>query len=102
MQVACDIPLQSSQQGQKLYFRPHLNQRHAHKVMGPQSCGSPNFENFGSPNTKCHLDVGPMASHKVYYKGEGGGFPQVRAMVNLVNPSLPMVSLSTKNSSTMH
>jgi len=25
-----------------------------------------------------------VASHKVYYKGEDGGFPQVRAMVNLV------------------
>jgi hypothetical protein len=30
---------------------------------------------LGSPGTKCHLNVGPMAKHKVYYKGEGGGFP---------------------------
>jgi len=30
---------------------------------------------FGSPRTKCHLDVGLMERHKVYYKGEGGGFP---------------------------
>ncbi len=30
-----------------------------------------------SPGTKCHLDVGLMSSHKIYYKGEGGGFPQV-------------------------
>jgi hypothetical protein len=30
---------------------------------------------FGSPGTKCHLDVGFMERHKVYYKGEGGGFP---------------------------
>jgi len=30
---------------------------------------------LGSLGTKWHLDVGPMASHKVYYKGEGGGFP---------------------------
>jgi hypothetical protein len=36
---------------------------------------------FGSLETKCHLDVGLVESHKVYYKGEGGGFPQVRAMV---------------------
>jgi hypothetical protein len=28
-----------------------------------------------SPGTKCHLNVGPMGSHRVYYKGEGGGFP---------------------------
>jgi hypothetical protein len=32
---------------------------------------------FGNPETKCHLDVGLMERHKVYYKGEGGGFPQV-------------------------
>jgi hypothetical protein len=40
---------------------------------------------FGSPETKCHLDVGLMERHKVYYKGEGGGFPQVQAMVSLVS-----------------
>ncbi len=46
---------------------------------------------FGSPKTKCHLDVGLVERHIVYYEGENGGFPQVRAMVSLVNPSLPMV-----------
>jgi len=30
---------------------------------------------LGNLGTKCHLDAGPMASHKVYYKGENGGFP---------------------------
>jgi hypothetical protein len=34
----------------------------------------------GVPGEKSHLDVGPVESHKVYYKGEGGGFPQVRAV----------------------
>jgi len=29
---------------------------------------------FGSPRTKCHLDVGFVERHKIYYKGEGGGF----------------------------
>jgi len=57
--------------------------------MGPQSCKSPNFGNFetptGSPGTKSHLDVGFMERHKVYDKGEGGGFPQVRAVVSLVS-----------------
>jgi hypothetical protein len=28
---------------------------------------------FGSPKTKCHLDVGSVERCKVYYKGEGGG-----------------------------
>ncbi len=31
-----------------------------------------------------------MASHIEYYKGEGGGFPQVRIVMNLVNLCLPM------------
>jgi len=34
---------------------------------------------------KCkYTNLGSVASHRVYYKGEGGGFPQVRAMVNLM------------------
>jgi hypothetical protein len=24
---------------------------------------------LGNPETKCHLDVGPVAKHKAYYKG---------------------------------
>jgi hypothetical protein len=68
--------------------------------MGPQSRGSPNSGNFelplGSLKTKCHLDVGPMARHIVYYKGEGGGFPQVWAMVNLVSLSCPWLVLAPK------
>ncbi len=30
----------------------------------------------GSPGTKSHLDVAFVESHRVYYKGEGGGFPK--------------------------
>jgi hypothetical protein len=37
-----------------------------------------------------------MANHGVCYKGEGGGFPQVWAMVSLVNLSLPMAHPNTK------
>ncbi len=39
---------------------------------------------ISSPGTKNHLDVAPMKRHKVYYKREGGGFPQVRAVVSLM------------------
>jgi len=39
---------------------------------------------FESPEKKSHLDVVSAESCRVYYMGEGGGFPQVRAMVNLV------------------
>ncbi len=51
---------------------------------------------FESSKTKWHLGDGPMARHKVYYKGEGGGFPQVRVMVNLVNLCLFVVRPCTK------
>jgi hypothetical protein len=37
-----------------------------------------------------------MESHKVYYKGEGAGFPQARAMVNLMSPSLLVTRLAPK------
>jgi hypothetical protein len=57
---------------------------------------------FGSPATKWHLGASPVARHRVYYKGEGGGFPQVRAVVNLMSPSLPVAHLSTKSASAMH
>ncbi len=57
---------------------------------------------LGSLGTKCHLDVGLVDRHKIYYKGKGGGFPQVQAVVNLVSPSLPMIRLGTKSVPTMH
>jgi hypothetical protein len=106
MQVPCNIPLESSQRGLQLCFKPHLNQRSAHKVIEPQSRKSlilgisrlP-FESLG---TKCHLDVGIAKRHKVYYKGEGGGFPQVQVVVSLVSPSLPMAHSSTESVQTTH
>ncbi len=39
---------------------------------------------LGSPGKKSHLDVVPETWRREYYMGEGGGFPQVRAMVCLV------------------
>jgi len=44
------------------------------KLWGPKIMG---MLILGSPETNCHLDVGLVERHKVYYKGEGGGFPQV-------------------------
>jgi hypothetical protein len=83
----------------------HNDQRFAQDVMCPESRGSPNYEDFGmrisglplgSPGTKSHLDVAPMESCRVYYKGEGGGFPQVQAMVSLVCSSCPWFILAPK------
>jgi hypothetical protein len=46
--------------------------------------------------TKSHLDMGPMERCRVYYKGEGGRFPQVRAVVSLMCPSCPWLVLAPK------
>jgi hypothetical protein len=51
---------------------------------------------FGSLRTKSHLDVGPVERHKVYYKGEGGGFPQVRAVASLMSLNCPWFVLTPK------
>ncbi len=56
--MVCDIPLKSSQRKLQLCFRLHLNWRFTHKIMGPQSRGSP----------KWHMGASPMAKYRVYYK----------------------------------
>jgi hypothetical protein len=86
-----------SRQELQLCFKPHLDLRFSRKVMGLQSRGSPNLGDFeGSLGTKSHLDVGSVDIHRVYYKGEGGGFPQVWAMVSLVCPCCPWLVLAPK------
>jgi hypothetical protein len=44
------------------------------KVTGVPAVGISGLP-LGSPGTKNHLDVAPMESYRVYYMGEGGGFP---------------------------
>jgi len=106
VQVACDIPLESSRRGLQRCFIPHFNRRFAHKLWGPKVTGVPTlgilWVPFGNLETKCHLDVSLVEKHRVYYKGEGGGFPQVRVVLSLVNLSLPVAHLSTKSVPTMH
>jgi hypothetical protein len=99
VKVVCDTPLESSWRELQLFFRCHLDQRFAHKVIALQSRRS---SNFGSPGTKCHLDVGLVEKHKVYYMGEGGRFPRVQAVVSLVSPRSHMARPSTKSAATMH
>jgi len=50
----------------------------------------------GSLKIKSHLNVGLVERHRVYYKGEGGGFPQVQAVMSLMNPSCPWLVLAPK------
>jgi hypothetical protein len=70
----------------------------ASKVTGVPTLGISKlpFVSPRNPKTKWHLRVGPKAMHIVYYKVEGGGFPQVQAVVNLVSPCLLVVSPCTK------
>jgi len=105
VQVACDIPLESSlNKGYNFVWDLILIRSLHTKLWGPKIAGVPTLGilglPFGSPETKCHLDVGLVEKHKVYYKGEGGGFPQVQA-VSLMSPSLPMARPSTKSALTM-
>jgi len=51
---------------------------------------------FGSLEKKSHLDVASVKSCRVYYKREGGGFPQVRAMVSLVCLCCPWLVLAPR------
>jgi hypothetical protein len=51
---------------------------------------------LGTPGTKSHLDVALVEWRRVYYMGEGGGFPRIRAVVSQVSPELPVACLSTK------
>jgi hypothetical protein len=57
---------------------------------------------LGSLETKWYLGAGPMARHRGYYKGEGGGFSQVWTVMNLANLCLPVVRLFTKSVPIMH
>jgi hypothetical protein len=54
------------------------------------------LQSRGSPETKSHLDVALVERCKVYYKGEGDGFHQVRAVVSLVSPSCQWLVLTPK------
>ncbi len=48
------------------------------------------------PGEKSHLDVGSVANHRVYYKGEGGGFLGIQAVVSLLCPCYPWLVLAPK------
>jgi hypothetical protein len=49
----------------------------AHKVVEVPTLGILKLP-FGSPKTKCHLDVGLVERHKVYYKGKVVASPKFR------------------------
>jgi hypothetical protein len=65
------------------------------KVPGVQT-GTVLGLSLGSPEIKGHWDVAPVEWCRVYYMKEGGGFPQVRAVVS---QKLSMACPSTKGAS---
>jgi hypothetical protein len=99
LQKECDMALESYRGEIQLWFRPHSNRRSEPGDMSSQSPESPTRDNFGTPpweSREKELDVASMERHKVYYMGEGGGFPRVRAMVSQVSPRLPVACPNTK------
>jgi hypothetical protein len=106
MQVVCHISLESSWQGLQLCLdlisiEGFHTKLWAFKVVGIRTLGISGLS-LGSPGTKCHLNASLVARHRVYYKGEGGGLPQIQAMVSFVSPSLFMTRPCTKSASTVH
>jgi hypothetical protein len=83
VQVTYDILLESSQQKLQLCFRPHFNERSSQKLWAskvvkiPISSISrlPTWESWDKMTFGCK----PCGRHREYYKGEGGGVPQVWA-----------------------
>jgi hypothetical protein len=73
----------------------------SHKVTGVPTLAISGLPH-GSPRTKSHLDEGAAERCRVYYMGEGGGFPRIQVVMNLVNPKSPVALLSTKGAPTMH
>jgi hypothetical protein len=70
--------------------------------MAPKSWES-QLREFRDSRDKMPFGCGPRGKAlNIYYKGEGGGFPQVRVVVNLMNLNLSMVCPNTKNAQTMH
>jgi hypothetical protein len=88
----CNTSLEKSQRGLQLWFRPCRDPTLQSGVMSSQSPGTPpgtiSGLQFRSPRKKSHLDVASAESRREYYKGEGGGFPRVRAVVSC-DPKCP-------------
>jgi hypothetical protein len=75
------MALEISRRELQLWFTPRVDPSLGRKVMNTQSPRS--------PGKKSHLDVASAQSCREYYKGEGGDFPRVRAVVSQVSSSCP-------------
>jgi len=90
LQTTCNILLETLDEGYNFALNRISIRGLLTKLWGSKVAGIPTWAisrlPLGSPETKSHLDVGLMERCRVYYKGEGGGFPQVRAVVSLMCP----------------
>jgi hypothetical protein len=84
------MSLERSRQGVQLWLRLSRDPTLKLGVMSSQSPGTPTGTisglQLGSPGKKSHLDVASAKSYREYYKGEGGGFPRIWAVVSQVSP----------------
>jgi hypothetical protein len=100
VQVACYISLKNLNKGYNFSLEVTLIRGLHIKLWAPKVTRVPTLGisglPLGSPETKWHLGVSPMVRHIKYYRGEGGGFPQVRVVVSLMSMCLPVVRLCTK------
>jgi len=104
VQMTCHISLESSQWGYNFALdltsiEGLQNKLWASKVVKVQKFQDSQLRN---PKTKWHLGAGLVARHIEYYKRKGGGFPQVKVVVNLVNLCLFVVCPCTKSAPIMH
>jgi hypothetical protein len=109
VQVACNILLKNSWQGYKknldlISIEGLHTKLCAPIVVGVLTLGILGLSGLplGNPKTKWHLGASLVSMHNAYYKKEGGGFPQVWAVVSLVNPCLPVVFPSIKSTEITH
>jgi hypothetical protein len=98
--VVCDILLKALNEGYNFASDLIVIKILHAKLWGPKVVGVPIVGILGLPlgslGTKCHLDVAPVQRCRKYYKGEGGGFPRVWAVMSLVSPSCPWLVLAPK------
>jgi len=84
----CDTSLKRSWWELQLWFKARPDLSLGQGAMTVQSLWTPTRDSFRIPTwesgKKSHLDVVSAKSCRVYYMGEGGGFPWVRAVVSLV------------------
>jgi hypothetical protein len=74
--------------------------------MGPQSRMSPYCGNFGTLTweswDKMTFGCWSRGQPQRYYKGEGGGFPEVQVVMSLMSPRSFVARPSTKSVPPMH